>query len=204
MATENNWFLDQVNFVENLTPHPRSDHEWDLHFMGIAAFISSLSKCASRNIGAILVKDKDIVSMGFNGSPHGSNLCQSRKNTCPRKTLGFPSGMGLEVCPAQHAERNVIAQAAKAGKNTKGTTAYMSCGIPCQQCAGGLIQAGVSRIVCYEKYTNDSLRGANVVGNKYDDLGEILLREAKVDIHEMDKLEILDYVKNVVDDLLKR
>ncbi len=149
---------------------------WDRLFMRIAREISKMSKCASRQIGAIAVKDRQILSMGFNGSPAGSDLCQYPRQeypgnrwTCPRKKLGFKSGEGIEFCPAQHAEENCVANAAKTGTSLKGATLYCFCAMPCQKCAGALINAGITEIVC-------------LVGDEYDTLAKLLLEQAKVTV----------------------
>lgn len=164
------WFMDK-DFTEARTPRPRQSNAWDNFFMAVAKEVSNLSKCASRQIGAVLVRDNNILSIGFNGSPAGSSLCQSA-SYCPRRKLGLPSGQGLELCPAQHAEENVIAMAARQGVATNGGTMYMWCGMPCQKCAGAIINAGVKEIV----YLADQ--------PEYDPMARILFTEAKTILRE--------------------
>src|ERR1035437_8785618 len=96
--TKLDWFK-QRGFKNNKKAVPRDEYEWDSLFMGIAREVSHMSKCSSRQIGAVLVKDHNVISIGFNGSPMGSNLCQNSKAECPRKQLDIPSGQNLEVCP---------------------------------------------------------------------------------------------------------
>ena len=143
---------------------------WDKYFFDVCNTVASNSKCLSRNIGAILVNDKSIISTGYNSPPRGIPPCSERavvdallaellhksKKTveeyqqlkqCPRKVLGFKSGEGLEWCVAGHAERNVLINAARNGICTKGTVMYMNCGIPCKDCLIEIINAGVSEIV---------------------------------------------------------
>jgi dCMP deaminase len=178
MEQDNNWWLYPDKFEENLTKHRTEDTTWDYMFMRIAREIGlTLSKCASRQVGAILVKDRNIISIGFNGSPSGSSLCQDKKVICPRKKLGFPSGKGVEFCPAQHSEENTIAQAAKRGISTEGSTLYCYCLLPCQRCAGAIINAGIKSVVClYEP--------------PYDLMSEKLFREAHIKVYYIDASNI--------------
>ena len=74
---------------------------------------------------------------------------------CPRKVLGYESGTHMELCPAQHAEENVISNAARLGVSTIGTTLYMNSVIPCSKCFGTLINAGIVEIVVEETKTYD-------------------------------------------------
>jgi dCMP deaminase len=68
------------------------------------------------------------------------------KDRCPREICGFSSGEGLELCPAVHAEVNAIIQAARAGVSTEGSTLYLTCGVPCKNCLGAIINAGISKV----------------------------------------------------------
>ena len=145
----------------------RSQKEWDIHFMKEARLWMPMSKCLSRKIGTVLVKDNRVIATGYNGPPSGIPHCDHRiidvasvqapyvdyvvDETCPRRRLGIPSGEGLELCPAVHAEINPIIQAAKMHISTEGATLYCYCGTPCINCSKELIQAGVKRIVCLAK-----------------------------------------------------
>ena len=182
MEHNKNWWLDKDNFNQMLTPHHTSDETWDSLFMRIAKEIAGMSKCASRQFGSVLVRGHDIIAIGVNGAPAGSSLCQDVNGVCPRKTLGFPSGQGLEICPAQHSEENTIAMAARKGVATEGATLYCYCGIPCQRCAGALINAGVKRVVCLD----EGYHGVNHEGN-YDEMGEMLFAEAGVKLDRLVK-----------------
>jgi dCMP deaminase len=149
------WWEDPA-YAENFTPRPTSDNEWDAFFMDLARITADMSKCGSRAIGAVLVKDKQILSMGFNGSPMGTNFCQTGrtdKPSCPRRKLEIPSGQGIELCPAQHAEENTIHNAARNGVATLGATLYCYCGIPCQRCAGALINAGIKEVIAWNRHS---------------------------------------------------
>lgn len=118
---------------------------WDKYFLGICRAVSAKSPCLSRQIGAILVRDKSIISTGYNGPARGFPHCAGLE--CPRKTLGYKSGEGLEHCPASHAEMNCVANAARIGTNTYGSTLYMNSVIPCKFCAVILVNAGIHNIV---------------------------------------------------------
>jgi dCMP deaminase len=123
-----------------------------------------MSKCLSRKIGAILVKDNRVIATGYNGPPSGVPHCDYRAidvahrtapytdhfvaEECPRRRLGIPSGEGLEICPAVHAEINPIMQAARMGISTNGATLYCYCGTPCINCAKEIIQSSIKRVVC--------------------------------------------------------
>lgn len=143
---------------------------WDEYYYNVCRQVAKNSKCYSRKIGAVLVSDKTIVGTGYNGPPRGVPMCDGRwfkddtfrhkyasgldditlmgfKGMCPRRVLGFKSGEGLDVCVAGHAERNALINSAREGIRTKGTTLYMTCGIPCANCLVEIINAGVSEIV---------------------------------------------------------
>lgn len=123
-----------------------------------------MSKCLSRKIGTVLVKDNRVIATGYNGPPSGVPHCDHRmvnvanmsapytdhfvEDKCPRQRLGFKSGVGMEHCPAVHAEINPILQAAKSNVSTVGATLYCFCGTPCINCAKEIIQAGIKRVVC--------------------------------------------------------
>jgi dCMP deaminase len=155
---------------------------WDGYLRDICIAVSYKSPCLSRKIGAILVRDKSIVATGYNGPPRGVPHCgherimkdenlrvelgkhsilpYSLSSECPRRLMGYISGEGLEWCPAQHAEANCISNAARLGVSTIGTTLYMNCIIPCKDCFGKLINAGIVEIVVDDAtiYSNHSSR----------------------------------------------
>lgn len=140
---------------------------WDEYFYNVCRQVARHSKCFSRRIGAVLVYDKSIISTGYNGPPRGIPKCDLRwtldpdfkakyghkvgdqptTGRCPRHVIGFKSGEGLDVCPAGHAERNALINAARKGIATKDATLYMTCGVPCSPCLVEIINAGVEGIV---------------------------------------------------------
>jgi len=156
--------------LSGLTPESAREKQYqkDLQFMRSARTVASRSKCSSRQIGAVLVKDGSVVSEGYNGSPRGSALCQDKELVCRRRALGFASGEGLDQCPAVHAEQNCIIQAARNGIATKGTTLYAYCCQPCKACVAAIVNAGVERLV----YLADL--------PAYDELSGVLLDESAI------------------------
>jgi dCMP deaminase len=129
----------KINVI-NTEPSAR----WDSYFLTICKSIASKSPCLSRQIGAILVRDKSIISTGYNGPARNFPHCEGQ---CRRKNLGLKSGEGLHLCPAAHAELNCIANAARNGVSTIGTTLYMNCIIPCKDCMIALVNAGIKEVV---------------------------------------------------------
>jgi len=130
--------------------------KWDSYFLSICQAVGSNSKCLSRRIGSILVKDKVVICTGYNGPPRGVPHCGGDQlyniegPICPRRIKGYASGEGLHLCPAAHAERNAIDQAARLGICTSGATLYLDTQVPCKDCLISIIQAGIVEVVCAE------------------------------------------------------
>ena len=124
-------------------------NQWDEYFFEICIAVAKNSKCLSRKIGAIIVRDKTIISTGKNGPPKGVPHCDEATGycECPRRRAGYKSGEGLEYCPAGHAERNAIVNAARVGISIDGATMYMTCSIPCKDCLIEIINSGIQEIV---------------------------------------------------------
>ena len=109
---------------------------WVDYFYNIAEQVKEKSKDERTKIGAVMVgKDKEIVSTGYNSFPRGIDDWKSERQERPEKYYWF-----------EHAERNAIYNAARIGVSTKGCTMYLTCGVPCADCARGIINAGISRI----------------------------------------------------------
>lgn len=124
--------------------------KWDKRFMEVARLVSSWASCyqQDRKIGAVIVKEKRIMTTGYNGAPAGVKTCVER-GECMRKRLGIESGTRHELCYAIHAEQNAIIQAAKLGVSIEGATLYCT-HQPCIICAKMIVNSGIERIV-YEK-----------------------------------------------------
>ena len=125
---------------------------WDEYFMEIAEVVKKRSTCTRRQVGAILVKDKQILTTGYNGSPKNLDHCD--KTGCKRQELNIPSGQRHELCRALHAEQNAIIQAAHNGVGINGATLYVTTR-PCVLCAKMCINAGISRIIYKGDYPDD-------------------------------------------------
>lgn len=117
--------------------------------MQVAHVISLRSTCLRRQVGAVLVKDKHIIATGYNGSPAGLKHCG--EIGCLREILNVPSGERHELCRAVHAEQNLVIQAAIHGRDTRGSTVYVTCQ-PCAICAKIMVNAGISRVVYVGEY----------------------------------------------------
>ena len=126
--------------------------------MEMADLISSWASCyqENRKIGAVIVKNKRIMTTGYNGAPAGVKTCVERKS-CLRRELNIPSGTRQEICYAIHAEQNAIIQAAKLGVSIDGATLYCT-HQPCSVCAKMIINAGIVRVVYREGYPDDFAR----------------------------------------------
>ena len=122
---------------------------WDEYFIEIARLVASRSTCLRRQVGAVMVKDKNILATGYNGTPSGIRHCS--EVGCLRQQLNVPSGERHELCRGLHAEQNAIIQAAKHGVNIDGATLYCTHS-PCIICSKMLINSGVQRIVCRDGY----------------------------------------------------
>ncbi len=126
---------------------------WPEYFMSIAEKVAKRSTCLRRHVGAILVKDKRILTTGYNGAPTGIKHCA--EVGCIRQNASIPSGERHELCRGLHAEQNAIIQAAYHGISIAGSTLYCT-NKPCVICSKMLINAGIVKIF-YEKEYDDSL-----------------------------------------------
>jgi dCMP deaminase len=116
--------------------------EWNEYFIDIAVLVSSRSTCLRKQHGAVIVKDKQILSTGYNGVPSKIGHCTS----CYRMDNNIPSGTMYETCRSIHAEMNSIVLAAKHGISINGADMYIT-GIPCIMCARAIINAGIKNII---------------------------------------------------------
>lgn len=122
---------------------------WEEYFMEIACLVARRSTCLRRQVGAVMVKGKNILATGYNGTPSGITHCE--QVGCLRQQLNVPSGERHELCRGLHAEQNAIIQAAKHGVNIADATLYCT-NSPCIICSKMLINAGVQRIIYQEGY----------------------------------------------------
>lgn len=124
----------------------------DEYFMEMAFLVSKRSTCLRRRVGAVIVKDKRVLSTGYNGSPKGTQHCETLG--CIREQMKVPSGTRHELCRGVHAEQNAIIQAAYFGISVKDGTIYTTT-YPCSMCAKILINAGIREVVYSEGYVDD-------------------------------------------------
>lgn len=128
----------------------------DDYYLNIAAAVSKRSTCLRRQYGAVIVKDDEIVSTGYNGSPRGDiNCCDS--GFCWRESNNIPHGKQYEKCKAVHAEQNAIISASRS--ELLGSTLYLVGyetdhlieAVPCEICARMIKNAGISQVITYDK-----------------------------------------------------
>lgn len=122
---------------------------WDNYFMKIARVVAERSTCLRRQVGAVLVKEKRLLTTGYNGAPAGLNHCL--ETGCLRLQQGIPSGERHELCRGLHAEQNAIIQAALHGVSIREAILYCT-HHPCSLCARMLVNAGITRVVLWESY----------------------------------------------------
>lgn len=122
----------------NMLPAEKKQHDLDVRYMRMARIWSENSYCKRRRVGALIVKDKMIISDGYNGTPSGfENVCEDENNVTKPYVL--------------HAEANAITKIARSGNNSDGATLYVTTS-PCIECAKLIIQAGIRRVIYGEKY----------------------------------------------------
>ncbi len=151
----------------NEKPPKSTEHDripWDAYFAKIARLVAERSTCIRRRVGAVIVRDKHILTTGYNGAPKG--LAHCTEIGCWREQLGIPSGERVEICRGIHAEQNALVQAARFGISLEGGILYCTTQ-PCVTCAKLLINAGIVNIYYEEGYA--------------DKLGTELLAEAGVE-----------------------
>jgi len=132
--------------------------KWDHRFMQMARMVGGWSSCyqSNRQIGAVIVADKRVLTTGYNGAPSGIMSCVER-GECLRRKLDIPSGTRAEICYAVHAEENAIAQAARRGIRIEGATLYCT-HQPCTICTRLVINSGIQRVVYSHPYPDEFSR----------------------------------------------
>ena len=132
--------------------------KFDDKYMKMAAIWATNSYCKRRQVGALIVKDRMIISDGYNGTPSGfENICEDESGATKPYVL--------------HAEANAISKVAKSGNSAEGSTLYVTAS-PCMECAKLIIQAGIARVVYAREYRisdgADLLRRAGIEVEKID------------------------------------
>lgn len=184
-----------------------SNQRWDKYFYGASDQAQDQSRCLSRKIGAVIVKDdKFVVSTGYNGPPMGfpnpgtdawfnvvSKVLGQGPNSggsgitkftdkdarellltganfwskCPRQILGYESGEKSNFCPCAHAERSSIDIAARLGHPVEGCKMYLSCPIPCRDCAFSIVNSGIVEVIVTSmaEYEKEGFTGGVILRN---------------------------------------
>jgi len=149
---------------------------WDEYFLKMAFLVAERSTCLRHHVGAIIVKDRHVVTTGYNGAARRIDDCL--KLGCLRNQLKIPSGERHEICRAIHAEQNAIIQAGVHGVTIDGGTLYCTHS-PCIICAKMIVNAGIKRVVTCGDYPDNF----NLVIE--------LFQQAKVQFDKIDVPEML-------------
>jgi len=130
--------------------------DWNSYFMKIAQDVATRSTCLRRQVGAVLVRDRVILSTGYNGAPRGLKHCDELDG-CLRNRLAIPSGEKQELCRAAHSEQNALIQAARHGIAIDQSDLYCTAH-PCITCSKLLINAGIRAIWYGQEYGSQENR----------------------------------------------
>ncbi|MFX0169751.1 MAG: cytidine/deoxycytidylate deaminase family protein [Candidatus Hodarchaeota archaeon] len=142
----------------------------DEYFIQFANLAATRSTCVRRQVGAVLVREKHILSTGYNGAP--AHMIHCTTETCLRLKTGVKPGERHELCRGVHAEQNAIIQCALHGVSSRDATLYVTHS-PCTICAKMLINAGIKRVVVTRRYPdNEGIQMLQESGVKIDFLTE--------------------------------
>jgi dCMP deaminase len=124
--------------TKHIYPYGEKQHQFDKRYLEMARIWAQNSYCKRRQVGALIVKEKMIISDGYNGTPAGfENICEDDDNKTKPYVL--------------HAEANAITKVAKSNNSSEGATLYITTS-PCMECAKLIIQAGIRRVVFCDSY----------------------------------------------------
>jgi len=137
--------IETINQIAQKKKRP----DWDHYFLEIAKVVALRSNCIKRKVAAVIVKDKRIISTGYNGTPRGVKNCS--EGGCPRCNQLTSSGTKLDECLCSHGEENAITQAAYHGVCIKDSTIYTTFS-PCLLCTKMIINSGIREVVFNENY----------------------------------------------------
>lgn len=140
----------------------------DAYFMNMAKLSATRSTCLRRSVGAVIVKEKRILTTGYNGAPRGIKHCE--ETGCVRLENHIESGTRHELCRGVHAEQNAVIQAAYFGVSVKDASIYIT-NFPCVLCAKILINAGIKEVIYLDDYVDtlsrEILEESNVIVRRY-------------------------------------
>lgn len=123
----------------------------DTYFMRMADLVATRSTCLRRQVGAVVVKEKRVLTTGYNGAPKGLKHCA--EVGCVRMQNNIESGTRHELCRGVHAEQNAVIQAAYFGASIKDATIYTTT-YPCAMCTKILVNAGIREVVYKDDYVD--------------------------------------------------
>ncbi len=150
---ENNGSLDELfERVDEILMHVPTNlrrPSWDEYFMNIAKEVATRSNCVKRKVAAVIVRDKRILSTGYNGTARGIKNCN--EGGCPRCNSFTAGGTKLDECLCAHAEENAIVQASYHGTSIKDSTIYVTFS-PCLTCSRMIINAGIKKVIYNTEY----------------------------------------------------
>jgi len=124
----------------------------DEYFMEIAHVVATRSTCLRHSVGAVIVRDGQLLSTGYNGAPRGAAHCIS--TGCNKDFLDLPSGTSHDACAGVHAEQNAIIQGAYHGTTLSDSTLYCTHS-PCYLCAKMIVNTGINRVVVARLYPDE-------------------------------------------------
>lgn len=174
--------------------------EWEDYFMMMAKVAASRSGCNSRPTGAVIVKDKRVISTGYNGTLPGQEQCTDKwSDFCYRRSVKAPEEDKYNVCPSIHAEANAINQAAKYGIQIEGSDIYCTLA-PCYVCLKNIASVGIKKVFYELEYeSNDKER--DKLWRDFKSVGVIGI---KVSIHENVFDEIFNLFKTKRETSMRR
>lgn len=160
--------LHQQLAALNLLNPERLRPSWDAYFMQLASLAAKRSNCMKRRVGCVLIREKRVISTGYNGTPRGLTNCN--EGGCARCNNGTAGGVGLSTCLCIHAEENALLEA---GRERVGVGAILYCDTyecldvekglvlivcrcPCLTCSIKIVQAGISEVVYSHGYSMDT------------------------------------------------
>jgi dCMP deaminase len=136
----------------DLTNEDRLRPNWDQYFMQLASLAAQRSNCMKRRVGCVVVREKRVISTGYNGTPRGLKNCG--EGGCPRCNEGQGSGVGLGTCLCIHAEENALLEAGR--ERIRESTILYCDTCPCLTCSIKIAQVGISEVVYSQGYSMDT------------------------------------------------
>jgi len=143
--------LSKLNLTKTKISSGTKRPDWDEYFLKVAYLVAERSTCMRHHVGAVIVRDKHILTTGYNGA--ASRVKDCMELGCLREYLDIPSGERHEICRAIHAEQNAIIQAGLHGKDISNSTIYCTHS-PCILCAKMLVNAKIKNFITCSDYVD--------------------------------------------------